>query len=125
MNRVVQSGAGRVSSAIRSDSGASCRTSGHDLAHPGQHGALVRRAEGDAGVHPTMAFHPLDVVAGDQTAEAVPDDVDPLVPGVGAQLLDRLLQIPGGAADVGGQQAVVERRHVAEPAPAQRPVHHG
>ena len=48
----------------------------------------MRRAEGDQGVHALVAAEPLHVVARDQAAHAVPDDVDALVAGLGDDALD-------------------------------------
>src|SRR5215207_1847143 len=49
---------------------------------PGQQprgrGALVRCPEGHASVHPLMSAEPLHVVPGDQAAQTVPDQVDPV-----------------------------------------------
>ena len=122
MKRVSQSGAGSASSAIRSESGRSWRTSGQHRSDPGERGALVRGAEGDNGVHPLVAPHPLDVVAGDQAAEAVADHVHLLVARLRASAARSRRPGPGRSRGRHGQQAVVERGQVGEPAPAQRPL---
>ena len=122
MKRVSQSGAGSASSAIRSESGRSCRIEREHRSGPGECRALVRGAEGDDGVHPLVTAHPLDVVAGDQTAETVSDHVHLLVARLRGQLLDRDRQVLGGRPDVMGQQAVVERGQIGEPPPAERPL---
>ena len=122
-----QSGAGSASSAIRSESG-------RELADQRQHrptrascGALVRRPECHQGVHARVAAHPLDVVARDQTAEAVADHVDPLVARLSAPAArSPTAESCAAVADVTGEQAVVERATASrEAAPAQRPIHHG
>ena len=46
---------------------------------------LVRAAERDQGVDAVVAAEPLHVVPGDESAERVPDDVDPVDPGRRAQ----------------------------------------
>jgi hypothetical protein len=76
-------------------------------------------------VHPLVATHPLDVVAGDETAEAVSDHVHLLVAGLVRELLDRGGQVPRRGPDVVGQDAVVEGGQVGEPASAKRPLQRG
>ena len=56
-------------------------------------------AEGDQRVHPLVAAEALNVVAGDQTTKAVPDDMDAFVTGFGAEPVDgrrQLLPPPRG-----------------------------
>ena len=76
-------------------------------------------------VDPPVAAQPLHVVAGDQAAEAVPDDVHPLVAGLLADALDVLTEVGGAAGHVGQQRAVVPGADVREAAPAQAAAHHG
>ena len=62
--------------------------------------AGVRAAERAEGVHPRVAAHALHVVARDDAAERVADDVDALVPGGLAGALDELGEARGRAPDV-------------------------
>lgn len=83
----------------------------HDGVSAGQWGdgrAPVRCAEGDQGADPLVTAQPLYVIAGDQAAEAVPDDVDLVVSGAGADLLDVPAEQLGCRTDVAGQRRVVE-----------------
>ena len=73
-------------------SGRSWRASGCGTRWAGRVPACGR-AEGHQGVHPLVAAEPLHVVARDQAAHAVADDVDALEAGLVAELLD-----PGGEA---------------------------
>ena len=82
-------------------------------------------AEGHQGVHALVPAEPGDVVAGDQAAHAVADDVDALVAGLGDELLDLLGELGRRGSDVGGQRGVVHRRDPAEPAPAQAQAQQG
>ena len=88
------------------------------------HRALVRRPEGHEGLDPVVATLALDVVAGDQPAEAVADDVHAVVPGLLADALDVRAEVGGTARDVGQQRAVVPAAHVGEPPAPQAAVHH-
>ena len=81
--------------------------------------ALVRRPEGDQGGHAAVAALALHVVAGDQPAEAVADDVHPVVAGLLADALDVRAEVGRAAGDVGQQRAVVPGADVGEPAAAQ------
>lgn len=74
----------------------------------------VRGTERDEGAHVGVAAEPLDVVPGDQAAEAVADQVDPLLPGALAQLPDTTGQLSGGVAEVAGERRVVVRLHPAQ-----------
>jgi hypothetical protein len=58
----------------------------------------------------------LHVVAGDDPAHGVAHHVDPLVPGLGAHLLDERAELLGNRADVTGERAVVEGDDTPEPA---------
>ena len=58
-------------------------------------------------VDAAVAALPLDVVAGDQAAQAVPDDVHPVVAGLLADALDVRAEVGGAPGDVGEQRAVV------------------
>ena len=66
-----------------------------------QQRALVRRPERHERLHPPVAALPLHVVAGDQPAEAVPDDVHPVVAGLLADPLDVRAEVGRAAGDVG------------------------
>ncbi|ATL83585.1 hypothetical protein SMALA_3351 [Streptomyces malaysiensis subsp. malaysiensis] len=94
MNRVWQSGAGRRNSVITSESGHIWRTSGCADNRGGQRGrdtrAAVRGAERHQGVGAGVPAEALDVVTGDQTAQAVPDDIHLAVAGAGADRADGL-----------------------------------
>ena len=124
-NRVRHPGAGSASSRITGDCGVSWPTNGTSRISSGELSAVVRGAERDQGVHPCIAPQPLHVVAGDQPAETVADHVNPLVAGVGRQLLHRLAKQLGGGRDVAGQQAVVVRRDGEKAAATQRAVQQG
>ena len=90
-----------------------------------EHRALVRRAERHQRLHPPVTALALQVVPGDQSAEAVPDDVHPLVPGLLAHPLDVGAQVGRAAGDVRRQRAVVPGTDLREPASAQAAAHHG
>ena len=97
---------------------------GQQLTNPRKHGALMRRAERDEGVDPGVPALPLDVVAGDQTTQAVPDDMDLLVAGPVGEPLDRRGEVNRRRTDVPGEQAVVEGGQVAEPPPPKGSIQH-
>ncbi|GFN06490.1 hypothetical protein Smic_50460 [Streptomyces microflavus] len=59
------------------------------------------------------------VVAGDQAAEAVPDDVYLALPGAGTNLLHVPAEQLGGGAQVAGERRVVEGCQVATAVPGQ------
>ncbi len=104
------------------DSGGTAAHLTHDgvKAGPGgDGGAAVRRAERDQGAHPAVPAQPLHVVPGDQPAEAVPDDVHPVVPGARADGLHLAAEQGGGGPDVAGQRRVVERGSPAVAVPGQ------
>ena len=118
--RVRQPGAGSASS--RDQVAARAELAGQAVRHQlGRAGAAVRGAERHQRVHPGVAAEPLHVVAGDQAAHAVPDDVDPLEAGLLAELLDPRGEAGGREPDVAGERAVVQRDHPVEAATAQRP----
>lgn len=58
----------------------------------------MRRPEGDQGVDPAVAALPLHVVSGDEPAEAVPDHVHAVVPGLRADPLDVRAEVRGPRA---------------------------
>ena len=71
---------------------------------------------------PALALH---VVAGDQPAEAVADDVHAVVPRLLADLLDPRPEVRGPARDVAQQRAVVPGADLAEATLAEAASHHG
>ncbi len=79
----------------------------------------VRCTESDERAHPAVPAEPLDVVPRDEAAQTVADDVDLVVPGAGADLLDVPVEQLGRRADVAGQGRVVERRQMAPAVPCQ------
>ena len=83
----------------------------------------IRPAVGGAdrheGVDPLVPAEASDVVAGDQATEAVPDDVDALIAGLGDDRLHLGAQVECGAAQISGQGGPVHREDRAEAAPGQ------
>ncbi len=93
----------------------------HRGQQPGQAGALVRCAQRHQGVHTGVAVEFLHVVAGDQAAEGVPDDVYARVARLLAHRLDHRGQLAGRRRDVRGEQRQVHGGDPSEASPAQRP----
>ena len=79
----------------------------------------MRRPECHDGVDPGVAGHPLHVVAGDQPAHRVSDQVDAFVTALGAHSFDLGAQPECDVAYVVDERAVVHRAHPAEAAAAQ------
>jgi hypothetical protein len=72
-----------------------------------------------------VASEPLDVVAGDEAAHRVADDVDPFVAGLLADRLDGGRKLPGGCPQISGPDAVVHGPHPPEAAAPQVPAEQG
>src|SRR6478735_7996459 len=82
----------------------------------GEVAALVRGAERDERVHVLVAAEPGHVVARDEPAHRVPDDVDPLVAGLLDDPLDLGAQGSSRSTDVAGEDGVVDRLDAPEAA---------
>jgi hypothetical protein len=75
-------------------------------------------------VYVLVTSQALYVIASDQAAKAVPDDVDPCVTSGSRQLFDGHAQPHGSARNVLGKQAVVVSGQRLEPAAAECVLHH-
>ena len=107
MKRVRQPGAGSASSVEELAVGRICRMTGQGTNCAGTV-PQCGRAEGADRVHVRIAAEPLHVVARDQAAHRVADDVDALVAGLLADLLDQLAEPMRDVGDVVGERRVVE-----------------
>src|SRR5215213_5918748 len=95
------------------------------LSSASQQRAGVGSREGDQRVQAAVTAETLHIVASYQTTEAVADDLDPFVTGFCTEFVDGRPQVHRRAANVAGEQPVVETGEVAEPPAAQGPVQHG
>lgn len=97
---------------------------GQQRGDPGQLSALVRRTERYQCVYESIAAQSLHVIARNEAAKAVSDDMDTFVTGGRGQLFDGFAQPRSGPWNVVGQQAVVVRGERLEPAAPKRVLHH-
>ena len=91
----------------------------------GEIAALVRRAERDERVHVGVTAESGHVVARDEPAHRVADDVDPLVAGLLDDPLDLGAEGSGRSADVAGEDRVVDRLDAPEAAAHEPAAQHG
>ena len=124
MKRVWQSVTGPASSSIRR--AARTQLPGEAVVPGvGEVAAAVGGAEGHEGVHVGVAAEAGHVVARDQPAHRVADDVDALVAGLLDDALDLGAQPGGGRPDVVGEDRVVDRLDLAEAAAHETAAQHG